>query len=118
PFRAGLRAGRQGVCGGRGGGGEARVVSVIDELKWDERGLIPAVVQDTETGQLLMVAWMSAESLQATQRTGLTHFWSRSRESLWRKRGTSGHSQHADGIYADGARDRLLVPVHQDAGAT
>ncbi len=92
-------------------------MSVFDELKWDERGLIPAVVQDTETGQLLMVAWMSAEALEATRGTGLTHFWSRSRETLWRKGETSGHRQHVDGIYADCDRDTLLVQVHQDGVA-
>lgn len=92
-------------------------MSVPDDLKWDAQGLIPAVVQDTETGQLLMVAWMSAESLEATRRSGLTHFWSRSRSALWRKGETSGHAQHVDGIYADCDRDTLLVQVHQDGVA-
>jgi len=92
-------------------------VSSRDDLKWDAQGLIPAVVQDTETGQLLMVAWMSPESLEETRRTGLTHFWSRSREELWRKGETSGHTQHVDGIYADCDRDTLLVQVHQDGVA-
>jgi phosphoribosyl-AMP cyclohydrolase / phosphoribosyl-ATP pyrophosphohydrolase len=92
-------------------------VSVIDELQWDAQGLIPAVVQDTETGQLLMVAWMSRDSLEATRRTGLTHFWSRSRQTLWRKGETSGHAQHVDGLYADCDRDTLLVQVHQDGVA-
>jgi phosphoribosyl-ATP pyrophosphohydrolase/phosphoribosyl-AMP cyclohydrolase len=92
-------------------------VSAPDDLKWDAQGLIPAVVQDTETGQLLMVAWMSGESLEATRRSGLTHFWSRSRRALWRKGETSGHAQHVDGIYADCDRDTLLVQVHQDGVA-
>ncbi|HKA62717.1 MAG TPA: bifunctional phosphoribosyl-AMP cyclohydrolase/phosphoribosyl-ATP diphosphatase HisIE [Methylomirabilota bacterium] len=92
-------------------------MSLLDELRWDAQGLIPAVVQDTETGQLLMVAWMNRESLDATRRTGVTHFWSRSRESLWRKGETSGHTQHVDGIYADCDRDTLLVQVHQDGVA-
>ena len=92
-------------------------MSLQAELKWDAQGLIPAVVQDTETGQLLMVAWMSAESLDATRRSGLTHFWSRSREALWQKGETSGHTQHVDGIYADCDRDTLLVQVHQDGVA-
>jgi phosphoribosyl-ATP pyrophosphohydrolase/phosphoribosyl-AMP cyclohydrolase len=64
-----------------------------------------------------MVAWMSRESLEATRRTGLSHFWSRSRQSLWRKGETSGHAQHVDGIYADCDRDTLLVQVHQDGVA-
>jgi phosphoribosyl-ATP pyrophosphohydrolase/phosphoribosyl-AMP cyclohydrolase len=92
-------------------------VSLLDELKWDAQGLIPAVVQDTETGQLLMVAWMSRDALEATRRSGLTHFWSRSRAALWRKGETSGHAQHVDGIYADCDRDTLLVQVHQDGVA-
>ena len=92
-------------------------MSARDELKWDAQGLIPAVVQDTETGQLLMVAWMSPDSLEATLRSGLTHFWSRSRNALWRKGETSGHAQHVDGIYADCDRDTLLVQVHQDGVA-
>ncbi len=86
-------------------------------LRWDERGLIPAVVQETETGEVLMVAWMSRESLDATRRTGLTHFWSRSREALWQKGETSGHAQHVDGLYADCDQDTLLVQVHQDGVA-
>jgi phosphoribosyl-ATP pyrophosphohydrolase/phosphoribosyl-AMP cyclohydrolase len=92
-------------------------VSTADELTWDGQGLIPAVVQDTETGQVLMVAWMSRDALEATRRSGLTHFWSRSRRSLWRKGETSGHAQHVDGIYADCDRDTLLVQVHQDGVA-
>jgi len=92
-------------------------MSVRDELQWDAQGLIPAVVQDTETGQLLMVAWMSRESLEATLRSGLTHFWSRTRQTLWRKGETSGHAQHVDGVYADCDRDTLLVQVHQDGVA-
>ncbi len=92
-------------------------MSVADELVWDAQGLIPAVVQETETGEVLMVAWMSRESLESTRRTGLTHFWSRSRRSLWRKGETSGHTQHVDGIYADCDRDTLLVQVHQQGVA-
>lgn len=92
-------------------------MSLRDELKWDAQGLVPAVVQDTETGQLLMVAWMNADALEATRRSGLTHFWSRSRNALWRKGETSGHAQHVDGVYVDCDRDTLLVQVHQDGVA-
>jgi phosphoribosyl-AMP cyclohydrolase / phosphoribosyl-ATP pyrophosphohydrolase len=92
-------------------------VSVTDELKWDTDGLIPAVVQETETGEVLMVAWMDRAALAASQATGLSHFWSRSRQALWRKGETSGHAQHVDGIYADCDRDTLLVQVHQDGVA-
>jgi phosphoribosyl-ATP pyrophosphohydrolase/phosphoribosyl-AMP cyclohydrolase len=92
-------------------------VSPADGLTWDAQGLIPAVVQDTETGQVLMVAWMSRGALEETRRSGLTHFWSRSRQALWRKGETSGHAQHVDGIYVDCDRDTLLVQVHQDGVA-
>ncbi|HXJ78503.1 MAG TPA: bifunctional phosphoribosyl-AMP cyclohydrolase/phosphoribosyl-ATP diphosphatase HisIE [Candidatus Methylomirabilis sp.] len=92
-------------------------MSLFEELRWDERGLIPAVVQETETGEVLMVAWMDRQALEATRTTGLSHFWSRSRQSLWRKGETSGHAQHVDGIYADCDRDTLLLQVHQQGVA-
>jgi len=92
-------------------------MSVVAELGWDERGLIPAVVQETETGEVLMVAWMDRQALQATRETGLGHFWSRERQALWRKGETSGHVQHVDGIYADCDRDTLLLQVHQEGVA-
>jgi len=92
-------------------------VSVLDELRWDSAGLIPAVVQETETGEVLMVAWMDREALRKTLETGLGHFWSRSRRALWRKGETSGHTQHVDGIYADCDRDTLLVQAHQEGVA-
>jgi phosphoribosyl-ATP pyrophosphohydrolase/phosphoribosyl-AMP cyclohydrolase len=87
------------------------------ELRWQADGLIPAVVQETETGEVLMVAWMDREALDATRRTGLTHFWSRSRQALWQKGETSGHLQHLDGIYADCDGDTLLIQVHQEGVA-
>ena len=92
-------------------------MSVLGELKWDGNGLIPAVVQETETGEVLMVAWMDREALAKTLESGLAHFWSRSRGALWRKGETSGHTQHVDGVYADCDRDTLLVQAHQDGVA-
>ncbi|MDP2701095.1 MAG: bifunctional phosphoribosyl-AMP cyclohydrolase/phosphoribosyl-ATP diphosphatase HisIE [Candidatus Rokubacteria bacterium] len=92
-------------------------MSVLDELKWDGDGLIPAVVQETETGEVLMVAWMDREALAKTLESGLAHFWSRSRRALWRKGETSGHTQHVDGLYADCDRDTLLLQAHQDGVA-
>jgi phosphoribosyl-ATP pyrophosphohydrolase/phosphoribosyl-AMP cyclohydrolase len=92
-------------------------VSVLDELTWDGDGLIPAVVQEAETGEVLMVAWMDREALAKTLESGLAHFWSRSRRALWRKGETSGHTQHVDGLYADCDRDTLLVQAHQDGVA-
>jgi len=89
----------------------------VTELKWDAQGLIPAVAQETETGEVLMVAWMDRDALAKTLETGLAHYWSRERRALWRKGETSGHSQHVDGVYADCDRDTLLVQVHQDGVA-
>jgi phosphoribosyl-AMP cyclohydrolase / phosphoribosyl-ATP pyrophosphohydrolase len=88
-----------------------------DELRFDERGLIPAVVQEADTGEVLMVAWMDRPALDATLSTGLSHFWSRSRQQLWRKGETSGHSQHVERVWADCDADVLLVQVHQDGVA-
>lgn len=81
------------------------------KLKFDKRGLIPAVVQDAATRQVLMVAWMNAESLRLTQETGQTHFWSRSRQELWHKGGTSGNVQRVQEIRVDCDADTLLVLV-------
>lgn len=92
-------------------------MNVLNELRWDERGLIPAVVQESETGEVLMVAWMDRQALEATMSTGSSHFWSRSRQALWHKGETSGHTQHVDAIYADCDRDTLLVLVHQQGVA-
>ena len=86
-------------------------------LTYDERGLIPAVVQEAETGEVLMVAWMDRDAVTKTLETGLTHFWSRSRQAPWRKGETSGHSQHVQGVYADCDADTLVVQVHQDGVA-
>jgi phosphoribosyl-ATP pyrophosphohydrolase/phosphoribosyl-AMP cyclohydrolase len=88
-----------------------------DELRFDDRGLIPAVVQEADTGEVLMVALMDRAALDATLATGLSHFWSRSRGRLWRKGETSGHAQHIERVYADCDSDVLLVQVHQDGVA-
>ena len=84
-----------------------------DDLTYDAHGLIPAVVQASETGEVLMVAWMDRAAVQSTLSTGRTHFWSRSRQAPWRKGETSGHEQHVEGVYADCDADTLLVQVHQ-----
>lgn len=89
----------------------------LDELRFDERGLIPAVVQEADTGEVLMVAWMDRAAVEATLTTGLTHFWSRSRQQPWRKGETSSHAQHVRALYADCDTDTLLVQVHQDGVA-
>ena len=88
-----------------------------EELAFDGRGLIPAVVQEATTGEVLMVAWMNREALQATLATGRSHFWSRSRETLWVKGETSGHVQHVEAIHVDCDADTLLLRVHQEGPA-
>ena len=83
----------------------------ISTLKFDADGLIPCVVQQHDTGEVLMVAWMSAESLRLTEETGTTWFWSRSRRELWNKGATSGNMQQVKELYADCDGDTLLVKV-------
>lgn len=83
----------------------------LEGIKWDTQGLIPAVVQNAETGQVLMVAYMNAESLQQTLAIGETVFWSRSRGALWHKGATSGNIQRVRDIYIDCDADTLLITV-------
>ncbi|MBQ3868221.1 MAG: bifunctional phosphoribosyl-AMP cyclohydrolase/phosphoribosyl-ATP diphosphatase HisIE [Clostridia bacterium] len=89
----------------------------IDELKFDERGLIPAIVVDYATRRVLMLAYMNRESLELTMEKELTCFWSRSRGKLWVKGETSGNYQHVVSIAADCDRDSLLVTVVPDGPA-
>ena len=89
----------------------------IDELKFDERGLIPAIVTDARTGQVLTLAWMNRESLGVSMEKELTCFWSRSRQDLWLKGETSGNYQHIVSITADCDRDALVVAVEKDGPA-
>jgi len=89
----------------------------VDAVRFDDQGLVPAVVQDAENGDVLMVAWMNAESLARTLEEGRTVFWSRSRQELWRKGETSGHVQHVEDVRVDCDGDTLLVRVHQVGAA-
>ena len=89
----------------------------ISELKFDEKGLIPAIVQDVDTGQVLTLAYMNKESLKISMEKGLTCFFSRSRQELWLKGETSGNYQHIVSITADCDRDALVVKVHPDGPA-
>lgn len=89
----------------------------IDELKFDEKGLIPAVVIDAKTKRLLTVAYMNKESLQISMEKGLTCFWSRSRQELWLKGETSGNYQHIVSITADCDKDALEILVEPDGPA-
>ena len=90
---------------------------MINSLKFDANGLIPAVVQDHFTGKVLTVAYMNRESLEISMREGMTCFWSRSRQELWRKGETSGNRQHIVSITADCDRDALVVRVIKDGPA-
>ena len=89
----------------------------LDELKFDEKGLIPAIVVDDETGKVLTLAYMNRESLQVSMEKGLTCFWSRSRQELWLKGETSGNYQHIVSITADCDMDALEVRVKKDGPA-
>jgi phosphoribosyl-AMP cyclohydrolase len=89
----------------------------LDALKWTEDGLIPAIVQDAEGGEVLMMAWMDRPAVLNTLRTGQTHFYSRSRKSSWHKGGTSGHVQHVEEIRVDCDGDVLLIRARQVGGA-
>ena len=89
----------------------------IDQLKFDEKGLIPAIVQDAETKKVLTLAYMNEESLAISMEKGLTCFWSRSRQELWLKGDTSGNYQHIYSIEADCDRDALVVNVMKDGPA-
>jgi phosphoribosyl-AMP cyclohydrolase len=82
------------------------------ELQYDPRGLIPAVVQDAQTGEVLMVAWMNATALRLTQESGEAHFWSRSRQELWHKGATSGNILKVQETQVDCDADTLLLKVH------
>jgi phosphoribosyl-AMP cyclohydrolase len=83
----------------------------VDALKWDEQGLIPAIVQDVNTHQVLMMAYMNRESLQKTLEIGETVFWSSSRRELWHKGATSGNIQQVAEIRVDCDEDTLLILV-------
>ena len=89
----------------------------IDELKFDEKGLIPAVVVDAISKKVLTVAYMNRESLEISMKEGTTCFWSRSRQELWRKGATSGNRQHIVSITADCDKDALTVVVNKDGPA-
>ena len=85
----------------------------IDEISYDDRGLVPAIVQDYLDGTVLMMAWMNQESLSKTLDTGETWFWSRSRSQLWHKGETSGHPQKVRSLRYDCDSDALLISVEQ-----
>ena len=88
-----------------------------EDIRWDERGLVPCIVQDAETGRVLTLAYMNRESFEISKERGLTCFWSRSRKELWLKGETSGNYQHIVTMEADCDADALLVRVRKDGPA-
>jgi len=91
-------------------------VDYLDAIAWNADGLVPAIAQDSATGEVLMMAWMNRESLALTVATGEATYWSRSRRSLWRKGETSGHLQRVVEIRLDCDADAVLVVVEQAGG--
>lgn len=90
---------------------------LVASLAFDDRGLVPAIAQQEGTGEVLMMAWMNAESLQLTLETGWATYWSRSRGELWRKGETSGHLQRVLAVHPDCDADTLLLTVDQTGPA-
>ena len=91
---------------------------MLPNLKYDDKGLIPAIIQDVDNGDVLMMAYMNETSLKQTLETGFTHFWSRSRQKYWKKGETSGSVQEVKEVLFDCDADTLLVKVKQyGAGA-
>ncbi len=88
-----------------------------DALSWNPDGLVPAIVQDATSGEVLMMAWVNHVALEKTLALGQTHFYSRSRGSLWHKGATSGHVQEVESIHVDCDGDVLLIKVRQHGGA-
>lgn len=91
--------------------------TAIESLKFDEKGLIPAILQDKDTGRVLMFAFMNRESLAKTIETGLCHYWSRSRQKLWLKGETSGHLQRVHSLRTDCDQDVVLIEITQEGVA-
>lgn len=89
----------------------------LDEIKFDDRGLVPAIIQDYQNGEVLMLAYMNRESLQETLSSGKTHFWSRSRQELWMKGESSGHVQEVRELFIDCDMDALVFKVEQKVAA-
>ncbi|CAM3769658.1 bifunctional phosphoribosyl-AMP cyclohydrolase/phosphoribosyl-ATP diphosphatase HisIE [Cohnella lubricantis] len=90
---------------------------IAEQIKWNDDGLVPAIVQDAVSKEVLMLAYMNRESLQKSLESGETWFWSRSRSELWHKGGTSGHTQQIESLRYDCDGDTLLVQVRQNGAA-
>ncbi len=92
-------------------------MSFIDSLKFNDAGLIPAIIQEEGTGRVLMMAWMNSDSIRDTIETGKTHFWSRSRQKYWMKGESSGNTQQVQDVAYDCDGDTLLIQVEQVGAA-
>ena len=92
-------------------------MSFYDKLKFNEDGLVPAIIQEAGTGRVLMMAWMNRASIESTVKTGRTHFWSRSRKKFWMKGEESGHTQTVRDLAFDCDGDTLLIQVEQVGAA-
>ncbi len=92
-------------------------MSILDQLKYDSNGLVPAIAQDDTTGDVLMMAWMNRESLEETLKTKRAVYWSRSRGKLWRKGEESGNVQEVKSIHVDCDADVVLLRINQIGGA-
>jgi phosphoribosyl-AMP cyclohydrolase len=90
--------------------------AVLQQLNWNEQGLVPAIAQDWQTGEVLMLAWMNRDALRLTIDEGRAVYWSRSRQALWRKGETSGHVQHLKELRIDCDADTVLMKVEQVGG--
>lgn len=88
----------------------------LEAVRWDERGLVCAIAQDAASGRVLMVAWMDREALRLTAATGIAHYWSRSRQKLWKKGESSGHLQTVRELRLDCDGDVILLSIEQQGG--
>ncbi len=88
----------------------------LDTIKWTENGLVPAIAQDAKSGRILMMAWMNRESLALTAQEGCAVYFSRSRNKLWRKGESSGHTQHVSEIRLDCDEDVIVLQIEQVGG--
>ncbi len=88
----------------------------LDQIKWTDDGLVPAIAQETGTGKVMMFAWMNRDSLAETATTGYAVYWSRSRKKLWRKGEASGHQQLIKSINLDCDADVILLEIEQQGG--
>jgi phosphoribosyl-AMP cyclohydrolase len=91
-------------------------MNLVDNIKWNADGLVPTIAQDATSNEVLMLAYMNRESLALTIETGVAHYYSRSRQALWKKGETSGHIQHVQELRLDCDGDTVLIKVEQTGG--